>query len=448
MHDASAWESTGEYSLKREINASTAYSYTYATIEVNTYSGEYSTEHGGATGELSRDLLVAQALAAIEKWPPLIEDLFTKWQNLPSRYTSAALLDWAARELNIDPENLTGTGDAAGDVNSRLAGDLERLKSRAGDLNGRYAEAFSDYYVNDLPATVGGQDMLISALAVASRAQGEVWGRASDDVANFEHDALQAMKSSGPDGGPDGSLVLGLTVVAAIGTALAAVPTLGGSVALFGAISGAAAIGAGVEAAKTADTSFEDLPLGADHPDTVLANMEAWLDALDKQIEVQEVGIRDLLTSAKVFADSGSCELTAPELTSAPTGEVLSARQGLIVDKRMIAQITELWLPSVAADLRKAESYLTVTADDGFRREGGVGLAPNGAWSQFDALQTRTSALLTGLSGDLEAAADKLEEAAALIGMTDEAISGDYRRIENEVERRNLNDTDDVRALL
>lgn len=447
MHAAS-WESTGDYTLKREVNASTRYTYSYATVEVNTYTGEYTSDHGGTLAESSRDLMVAQAQAAIEKWPPLIEGLFTKWQNLPSRYTSAALLDWAARELNIDPDNLTGTTDTVGDINTRLAGDLERIKSRTSELNGQYAQAFADYYVNDLPATIGSQDLLLSALAVASRAQGEIWGRAADDLSTFEYDAWQAMKSSGPDGGPDGDLVLGLTVVAAVGTALAAVPTLGGSVALFGAISGGAAIAAGVEAAKEADTSFEDLPLGAGHPDTVLANMEAWLTALDEQIRVQEVGVQDLLVSAKGFADGGSCELTPPELNSAPTDEVLSARQGVIVDKRTIAQITELWLPSIAADLRKAESYLTVTADDGFRRDTDIGLAPNGAWSEFSALQTRTSTLLTGLSGDLEAAADKLEEAAAHIGLTDEQISEQYRSIEAEVERRNLNDPDDVRALL
>jgi hypothetical protein len=442
------WESTGDYTVKREINASNQYVVSYASVEVNTYSGEYTTESAGALSTSSRDIMVAEATEIVKKWPPKIEGLFTKWQSLPSRYTSAPLLDWAARELNIDPKNPETTGDSFGGVNSRLAGDLERLKTRTGDLSGQYVQAFSDYYVNSLPTTIQGQDMLLSALAVASRAQGEIWGRTEDDLASFEQKAWDAMKASGPSGGPNGDLVLALTVVGAVGAALAAVPTLGGSVALFGAISAAAVIGAGFEAAKKANEGFKDLPLGAGHPDEVYDNMKKALDELDKQIERQETGVRDFLVAAKGMAESGACELSPPELNNAPTGQILSGRQDVVVNKQSIAQITELWLPSVAADLRQAERYLTITADDGFRRDTDIGLAPTGAWAEFSALQTRTSALLTGLSKDLETAGDKLEEAARDIGMTDDGISTHYRKVEDQVERQNLNDPDEVRPLL
>lgn len=449
LHDR--WDSTGDYSVKWEVETQGSsldpVDY-YVKVEVNTLTGQITHEARGPGAELARDAWIDRATSALDKWGPRIDDLFTRWKGLPSRYTQAPLLDWAARELNIDPDNPQSTGDSISHVNTRLAGDLERITTRTGDLSGDYAEAFADYYVNQLPTTISSQDVLIAALAVASRAQGEVWGRTSDDLSTFEHDAWMAMKSSGPSGGPDSSKVLALTVVAAFGTALAAVPTLGGSVALFGAISGAAAIGAGVEAAKTADTSFEDLPLGANHPDTVFANMEEALNVLDDEIEVQEIGIRDFLAAAKSFADGGDCELSAPGLNTAPSGQVLDAEQIVTVDARTIAQITELWLPSIAADLREAESRLDVTSDDGFDRATDVGLAPHGAWAEFSALQSRTSSLLLGLSGDLESAAEKLEEAARIIGMTDEQISQHFRGVENEVERRNLNDVDDVVPLL
>ncbi|GAA1538850.1 hypothetical protein GCM10009788_46930 [Nocardioides humi] len=441
------WESTGDWTVKREINASNQYVVSYATVEVNTLTGEYESEAAGALADINKSVLEAEAKGVLDKWPPKIEGLFTKWQDLPSRYTSAALLDWAARELNIDPDNPDSTGDSFGDINSRLAGDLENIKLRTGQLSGEYAETFAEYYVNQLPTTFQAQGRLVAALSVASHAQGEIWGRTEDDLAAFEPKALEAMKASAPDG-PDGDLVLGLTVIAAFATALAAVPTLGGSVALFGAISGAAAIGAGVEAAKTPDTKYQSLPLGADHPDKVFTNMEKWLDDLDTQIEVQEVGVQDFLKAAKAFADGGSCELTRPTLNSADPSAVLNRRQGVTVSKESIAKITELWLPSVAADLRQAEGYLTFTADDGFRRSTDVGLAYTGAWTEFSALQTRTSDLLTGLSTDLEDAGTKLEDAARLIGMTDDQISQHYQKVEKQVEDRNLNDPDDVLPLL
>ncbi|MBM0124689.1 hypothetical protein [Pimelobacter simplex] len=443
------WDSTGDYSAKREVEThgspSDPVDY-HVRIDVDTYSGDVTILAEGPGAEYARDHWVEQATDAVEKWGPKIDGLFTRWKDLPSRYsTSEGLLDWAVRELNIDPDNLTGTSDSAGGVNTRLAGDLERLQTRTSQLQGQYATTFADYYINQLPTTFQAQCLLVSALSVSCRAQSEVWGRTATDLATFEYDALQAMKDSGPEGGPNTGLVLALTVVAAFGTALAAVPSLGGSVALFGAISGAAAIGAGVEAAQTADRSFEDLPLGAGHPDQVFTNMEDALTALDAQIEKQETGIQQLLVAAQTFADSGDCELTRPSLNTAPAGEVFSQ---VSVDPDTIAKITELWLPSIAADLREAESRLTVTSADGFHRATDVGLAPNGAWAEFSSLQGRASTLLTTLSTDLEDAGAKLEEAALQIGMADEGINARYRGIEQQVENRNLNDPDQVVPLL
>ncbi|TNM40406.1 hypothetical protein FHP29_10130 [Nocardioides albidus] len=443
------WDSTGDYSAKREVETHgdglDPINY-HVRIEVDTYSGEYTTLAVGPSAEIARDNWIEEATAAVDKWGPKIDGLFTKWKDLPSRYsTSEALLDWAVRELNIDPDNLTGTSDSAGGVNTRLAGDLDRLQTRTAQLKGEYATTFADYYVNQLPTTFQAQCLLVSALSVACRAQGEMWGRTADDLATFEYDALQAMKDCGPEGGPNTSLVLTLTVVGALAAALAAVPSLGGSAVLFEAIALGGAIGAGVESAKTADKSFEDLPLGAGHPDQVFTNMEDALTALDSEIRKQETGIQDFLVAAKSFADSGDCELTRPSLNSAPTGEVFSE---VSVDKDTIGKITELWLPSIAADLREADSRLTVTSSDGFHRPTDVGLEPNGAWTEFSALQNRTSTLLTRLSTDIEDAGTKLEEAAKLIGMADEQTNQHYRDVERQVENQNLNDPDDVLPLL
>ncbi|GAA3680827.1 hypothetical protein GCM10022237_44880 [Nocardioides ginsengisoli] len=445
------WTEEGDYRLSRSFETDGSPSdpvHAQARVEVDTYSGQYTTECVGPGASISKDNWVEQATGVVKKWGPKIDDLFTRWRDLPSRYTSGPLVAWGAKELNFDPTNPTSVSDDAGSVNSRLAGDLERLRSRARELTGQYAKMFADYYVNDLGTTIQAQDRLLAALAVASTAQGEVWGRAEHDLLTFQQDALKAMESSGPAGGPDSGVVLGLTIVGALAAALAAVPTLGGSTALFGVISAGAVIGAGVEGAKKAKTDFADLPLGASHPDQVFTHMDDALKRLNREIRTQEQGIQDFLVKFKRFADSGACELARPELNSAPAGEVLSPHQPLTVDKRAIAEITELWLPSVAGDLRQAERYLVITVNDGFHRGTDVGVAPDGAWTEYDALQSRASQLLTSTAADLEGAADKLEQAARLIGMTDDQISDHYRGIEKQVEDRNLNDTDDVRPLL
>lgn len=418
---------------------------TRVTIDTWTGDWEYETTGGTVPDEILQGY-VANAKQIIDKWPPKIEGLFEKWKDLPTGYEisgPASSLEWGARELAIDASDPETTGTELVPANTRLAGDISRLVTRTSQLSGQYARKFADYYVADLAATIENQGMLVSALAVGANAQGEIWQRTNADVSDLETKAHEAMLKARPSADSDG-LIMALTVIGAIAGAVASVPTLGGSAVLIAALGGAAAIGAEYEDAK--ESKDVKVPLGASHPNEVYTNMKNGLDEIDRRIEEQEKGLASWLSSAQNLADGGQCDLKDPELNTAPPGQVLTQEQDVVVTPGAIAEITELWLPSVAGDLRQAEKELTVAKGDSFHRPTDVGLAPDGAWPEFGALQTRTSFLLTDTAGDLDTAAEKLQGAARIIGLADESQFDAYEKKANQVQEQNINDSDDVPA--
>jgi hypothetical protein len=419
---------------------------TKVTIDTWTADWEYETTGGTVPDDILQGY-VSQAKQIIAKWPPKIQGLFEKWKDIPSGYEisgGASGLEWAVKELAIDASDSEKQGTELVPANTRLAGDISRLVTRTSQLSGQYARTFADYYVADLAATIENQGMLVGALSVSATAQGEIWQRTNADLTDLEVMAHEAMIKARPSANSDG-LIMALTVVGAIAGAVASVPTLGGSAVLIAALGGAAAIGAEYEDAKEAKDV--KVPLGASHPNDVYTNLKEALEELDRRIEQQEKGLASWLTSAKNLADGGQCDLKDPELNTAPPGQVLTKEQDVVVTPGVIAEITEMWLPSVAGDLQQAQKELTITKTEGFERTTDVGLAPAGAWTEFSGLQTRTSFLLTDTAGDLERAAEALQSAARGIGLADEDQNQVWERRAKQVEEQNINDSDDVRAL-
>jgi len=453
LHDG--WTDVGSRRLEKTFEyGAMGHVRTTVSLDVGTGSWEARTT-GGDVSEQQVQGYLSAAEAVLEKWPPKIDGLFEKWLDLPQWYEVSADLDWAVKELNIDPDDPNAQGDTLTPANDRLARDVVNLGSRTGELSGTYAETFHEEYINGLPTTIQSLGQVVAALSVAVNAQAELWKRTDDDLSTFGSQALAAMKASGPVGGGD-DIMMALTVVGAIATVVAAVPTLGGSTALTAAIvtAGAATAGASSVAntaysqAKEAKSAKDDIPLGAGHPDDVFVNMETGLTKLSSSIKVQEEGLAGWLDLAHAVATGGGCDLSSPDINTAPGDQVLNVNQDVIVTPGMIAKITELWLPSVAADVRQAGSDLDVTASTGaFHRATDVGLAPNGAWPEFTRLQTKTSQLLTRLSNQLETAAEQLQDAARLIGLNDDAESARLARVERQIESRNVNDADEASRL-
>jgi hypothetical protein len=415
------------------------------TITVHTYSGSWEAETSG--GEPPDHLIEGWAKGAqevIDKWPPKIEGAFRKWRDIPKEwdYWEATWgLDHATKELTLSPDE-----DSEGSVelgNTRLAADLDNLRLRTGDLNGQYAETFRENYVASLQPTIANQGAVTALLAVANHTMESLWGKTYVDLIDIEYKAEKAMEASAPSGdsGSD-ALVAGLLVVGAVAAGVAAVATAGGSLAVTAAlVSGASGAAGSLLSHFSEDPEPKKVRLGADHPDGVLTKLEEALDELDRQIEGQE---RDLVTLLSAGHDLTTVQVPHSDLrlkrsgiTDAAPGDVLDSEQLVTVDEETIAKITELWLPTIVGDLRSARDELDAEVTP-WRRPSGIGLEPTGAWPQFRDLQSAMVQVIGATANELEGAATALQDAARLIGLSDEETNRRFDRQADEIIEQDI----------
>lgn len=383
------------------------------------------------------------------KWPSKIEQAFAKWVELPTNGFNTSEVAWlenAEGEIRtgaVSPTDTDGSSSTSkppiGLPNQRLASDLNNLDDRMGKLNGLYAETFKEMYVSPLPVTIQSLGALIACLALACRGQGAIWEAATEDLEKVKKQAAAAMKASAPGGG--GSI--GPTVLAvggAIAGLIAAIPTGGASI-----VGVATLIGAGAGLVKEIDgasgsSKKVEVQLGASTPDGVLDNINAALTDLSAAIRGQEEEIRNFLSNvhSETTSHREAFDLMAPR---AERGNVLDRQQDVSVDAGTIANITELWIPTICGDLRAARGELVVTSRVFSTRPSGVGLVQDGAWPEFEKVQDVTVELLTNMVRDLEAGADALNDAARTIGLQDQEIAAEARRKSDEI---NATDNDFV----
>jgi hypothetical protein len=407
-------------------------------------TGAYEIRNATSVADAEIEAAIKQVEQIYAKWPGKVEAAFSKWAALPQPGFNTGEIAWLEhgegelRTGTAPPTNTDVDGPVIGFANQRLAADLLNLNNRVGQLSGMYAEAFQERYLAPLPSAIQGLGAVIACLGLSCQGQGAIWEAAAKDVETIQRDAVKAMKGSAPGGG-GGSV--GLTILAvggAIAGLVAAIPTGGASVA---AVAGLLSAGAGfLGAVAGASGGEKEVALGAGTPDAVMTRIEAALRDLSDAILEQEQRLGDFLTAVlnEIEANRSSLDLSAPE---ARQNAVLDRQQNVIVDAGIIARITELWIPTICGDLRSARSDLVVTSRVFSERPSGVGLAPDGAWPQFEAVQETTIDMLTRMVHELGVAADALNDAARTIGLQDQETSADARR---EAERINNSDTNFV----
>lgn len=407
-------------------------------------TGAYEIRNATSVADAEIEAAIKKVEEIYAKWPGKVEAAFSRWAAVPQPGFNAGEVAWLEhgegelRTGTAPPTNTGVDGPVIGFANQRLAADLLNLNNRVGQLSGMYAEAFQERYLAPLPSAIQGLGAVIACLGLSCQGQGAIWEAAAKDVEAIQRDAVKAMKGSAPGSG-GGSV--GLTILAvggAIAGLVAAIPTGGASVA---AVAGLLSAGAGFLGAVVGASGDEkEVALGAGTPDAVMTRIEDALRDLSDAIMEQEQRLGDFLTAVlnEIEANRSSLDLSAPETRK---NAVLDRQQNVIVDAGIIARITELWIPTICGDLRSARSDLVVTSRVFSERPSGVGLAPDGSWSQFEAVQETTIDMLTGMVHELGVAADALNDAARTIGLQDQEISADARR---EAERINDSDTNFV----
>lgn len=440
------WQPGGSGRLVRKIGLNET-----ITVTLSTATGALEAVPGPGAGtpeELAFQELVAEVEHVYEIWPPMVDLAFEQWTDLPSPGAPnayVAQLEHAEKELRtgaVGPSS-KGTGATPMSVgNSRLEADLENLRLYSADLRGRYAVEFATRYVTPLPGTIQSLGCLVASLCLSCTMQARIWEMAAADLAEVKQKALAAMKASAPSsGGGGGGLTAVLSVVGAVAGFAAAVPTMGASVAgTLGVLSASLGL-AGAVKGLDASGGEKSVELGASTPHLVLSNMRWALVALDQAIRGQEEQLAAFLQQtleATAGTYRGDFDLQARLNDRQDPGDVLDESTGVVVDANIIARITNLWLPTIAGDLRSARSDLTVGAD-AFARSGEIGLLPHGAWPDFGRLQDRTIDLLSNMARELDDGADALDAAARTIGLQDEQEARTFDREAERINNRDLN---------
>lgn len=122
-------------------------------------------------------------------WPGQIDQIFDVWRNVPDPEAFQGDVDKlvalaAANDLEpkIEPPRNLESGDFPDLPDTRFGGDLRLITTRAGDLYGRWAEAFHDSYVVPLPWVLANQQALIAILAAGVRSEQEIWRHTQEAI--------------------------------------------------------------------------------------------------------------------------------------------------------------------------------------------------------------------------------------------------------------------------
>ena len=265
----------------------------------------------------------------------------------------------AAAAADLEHRGQLGSADEGATLpNKDLAGDITALVTRAGELRGATAQAFSYGYVSELDAHVGALNLGVRALGVCAQAEAEIWSRARQVVLDTANQSVSAMRASAPK--DDGS---GFVIAMVVNGAVAAVASAGiGSAGLAVLVAGVAATASAAEtlSGAFAEGEADPAPLDGDHPDVVRDHIRAALEELNATTREEEEKTQDI---AGAFSTGEFTQLT-PSVN--PSYEHLRAVVGLgllMTSKQLNEAAAVLW-----------HAYLNITSKDAAAQEDLAGL--------------------------------------------------------------------------
>ncbi|WP_203337849.1 hypothetical protein [Nocardioides limicola] len=420
-------------------------------VQNATVRWEYRAAYPGDTaGDMMRDQFDAQAQHMQEVlqeqvfgfWPAQLHEVFAPW--LPGALPSplpflmgAAQVKSGADELAVDAhlDPAAGRYPAA---NSRLANDLNNLYTLAMSLDGLYIENFAADFLGPLRMSVGCQHSLVSLLHITLASEAELWSRAAADVAAIQTQAVQAMLASGPNSGGSMDWRPVLTVVGTIAAAVATFMTAGTAAAVAAGLTSVGALTAADLFKPTETSDREELSLGGASPREVLESVKKALATLGGAIREVEEAAADALVDAAKKADAGGFALA--RRAQASPSDALDRQSLVTLNKRKLSRIIDLYLPSVATDLRQARQPLGWSESGPWQRSGSIGFGDTGPLREYQRTQEAAIEVLTETIRDLEAAEEALRATAQEFDLIDEVAAAEFRALAERIAQENIND--------
>ncbi len=363
-------------------------------------------------------------------WYERANEAFRPWLGLPDPAdfdAPVSTLHAAANALNVTT-TVTSSGSAAESTLESGNGDLDaNLLSLTGEIiamNGLTMDAFARGYSNRLPGVVRGQLAITAMLGCCLTAEQNLWRQARADVTRLADDVLTVMQRRGGGGGGET-----LSVIGAVLAGASLFFTSGASAAVIK--NGRAIVGllGGFLPEEEALTPAQE-SLSGGTPSEVHGKLLDALEALRSGVRGEEGLIRESLVGSAAEVSARSPDAfdlgDRPGLLRAPLDEVLHPADIAVKPDTLVFLGTDV-VPGIVGALRGARA--TAQGARGaapWERHADIGLGPQGAYAEWEALHGQLLDVLTSTSRTLGDVGDRLVDVAAQFVEVDRTVSTDY----------------------
>ena len=187
------------------------------------------TDTGGNSGQLASPY----QNGGLEQYYADIPSLFQPFSRLPDPAGYQPLIDTLETAMGLLRVNAQVEGIDLNDKNLGLAGpEFQSLAGGASTLanwNGVAAQNFKIGYLSPFPSYTQNQFILIAVLRSAVEAQQRMWTEARKNILDIAAQTLNALDNYGYSCGPQSTMLIAFSVLTAIVSVAAAVPTVGAS---------------------------------------------------------------------------------------------------------------------------------------------------------------------------------------------------------------------------
>ncbi len=424
MRDLGWWRDEHGWVSDASVNVATTYQLDFTGMYVRDlhYGDTYRVGEGAWAEADFRGLW--------RSWYERANQAFRPWLGLPDPADFEApvgTLRAAAGALNV-----TTTVSSAGSVaestlesgNGDLDADLLSLTGEVIAMNGLTMDAFARGYSNRLPGVVRGQLAITAMLGCCLTAEQQLWQRARADVARLADDVLVVMERRGGGGGSET-----LSVIGAVLAGASLFFTSGASAALVK--NGRAVVGllGGFLPEEEALTPAQE-SLSGDTASEVHGRLLDALAALGTAVRGEEALIRESLVESAAEVSGRSPDAfdlgDRPDLLGVPLADVLHPADIAVKPDTLVFLGTDV-VPGIAGALRGARATAQGAAGAApWERHPDIGLGPQGAYAEWQALHDLLLDVLTSTSRTLGDVGERLVDVAAQFVEVDRGVSDVY----------------------
>lgn len=365
-------------------------------------------------GGMTTDVTINATAEVYDPWRERIETAFKGWDDLPrpGGFTSLhTQFDRGAAHLAGGGGNSSGS-TTAGDVT--LAATVSTIENELAQYAGGTVDAFQRNYVARLAPTFANQSICGSVLAIAAKAEADVWTHANEDIVSIATESVTAFEESAHGGG-GGDVVLTVLGILAATAGLVAPPAAAASIAVGSTVLGIITQVKSLVPAQATTTSLAGNSTGA-----VYEKLTTAIGDLSADIRQEETHSADMLWETyRAITGSGRSDydLSRPQDLYDETD--INELNKTDVDTGTLRWIGNTLMPELAAALRLAATELDIGDSGIWNRPASIGSYFTGPWQEGNTLSNQLMDYLAVTAQECEDSGEILVIAANHLNSTD-----------------------------